>query len=95
MSGGRFDYLQYRIFQVADEVEQLIERFSAEDESASSEEAQRVCERYALARDRLREAGKMLHRIDYYVSCDDSLESFLRRWSEDGCELPKREKESV
>lgn len=92
MSGGRFDYLQYRLFQVADEVDQLIETFDTEDHSCSLTEAAQVCARYALARDRLREAAKMLHRIDYYVSCDDGLEAFLRRWGEDGLEIPPENK---
>lgn len=86
MSGGRFEYLQYRLDQVADEVDQLIEDFDA---AAHEPEAAEVRARYALARDRLREAAGMLHRIDWYVSGDDGLESFLRRWERDGLAVPR------
>ena len=88
MSGGHFDYLQYQIQEAADRVDDLIERFDAEEVECSKEQAAEIRARYALTRGRLLEASRMLHRIDYFVSGDDSLESFLRRWAAEGLPIP-------
>lgn len=76
MSGGHFDYLQYRIDDAANEIERK-QTWSGEDFSAET------LEKFRKAAITLRAASIMLHRIDWFLCDDDSEESFNRRWGQD------------
>lgn len=80
MSGGYFDYEQYKITQIADEVERLIDSNEKPDNYGciriyNSE----VIAKFKLAVDALRTAEIYANRIDWLVSGDDGEDSFLER----------------
>ncbi len=80
MSGGEFDYLQFRIDDCAIDVKQKVVDYD------------KTCTKQTLARinecaETLEKAGKMLQRVDYFVAGDDGEESFNRRWKEDELDI--------
>jgi hypothetical protein len=84
MSGGYFNYDQYRIGQIADEVEQLI----ISNENAELNEwgntkgrfyPPEVIEKFKIGYEALRVAQIYAQRIDWLVSGDDGEEWFLKR----------------
>ncbi|NBQ13098.1 MAG: hypothetical protein EBU31_00445 [Proteobacteria bacterium] len=76
MSGGHFDYIQYRIDDAANEIERQIEW-------EPNELRADVQARFRIAADTLRRAAKMLQRVDWLICCDDGEDSFMRRWDEE------------
>jgi hypothetical protein len=78
MSGGRFEYIQDRLEDVADRVEELIA-----DNDAMHGFASGTITRFRDAALALRIAATMTRRIDWLVSGDDSEQSFHVRWIED------------
>lgn len=96
MSGGHFDYVQYRIKDIARGIEELIA--SNDDESLNEWGDRRgrgygsdTIEKFKLAVDTLRIAATMAQRIDWLVSGDDGEESFHRRWDEELEKLKQHE----
>lgn len=97
MSGGHFNYDQYKITQIADEVEQLI------IDNDSNERNEWDCVKgYHFTPETIAEFKKGLHilrmaaiyaqRIDWLVSADDGEDSFHRRLNKELEELEvKRE----
>ena len=80
MSGGYFDYSQYRIETIADEIESIM----AENDAAGWYNFSN--ETIALFKDAvrvLRRAYVYAHRIDWLVSGDDGEESFRDRLIEE------------
>jgi len=74
MSGGHFNYQQFRLEDIASEIDELIER---------QEYGVEIIEKFKLAAKTLRTAQRMAHRIDYLVSGDDGEETFLERWEKE------------
>jgi hypothetical protein len=96
MSGGYFDYEQYKITMIADEVEQLIERNGKKREYR--EDWQNEChdkyspqtiKKFRQGLELLRKAQIYAQRIDWLVSADDSEETFLKRLENDLNNLKK------
>lgn len=88
MSGGAFDYDQYRITNIADEIEKQLQRqgqpkpkedFWHGDDSNYVTYSPNVQERFKEAVYLLRKAAIYAQRIDWYLSGDDGEESFLKR----------------
>ena len=85
MSGGHFDYAQYRIEDIAVGIDEVIE---ANDDETLNECGQRrgngyppeVIEKFREAAHTLRQAAEMAQRVDWLLSGDDGEDSFLRRW---------------
>jgi hypothetical protein len=94
MSGGHFEYQQYRIEDIARGIEELI---ASNDDESLNEWGDRhgygyspeTIEKFKLAVDSLRIAATMAQRIDWLVCGDDGEENFHRRWDE---ELKKNER---
>lgn len=100
MSGGHFNYDQYKIGYIADEIEQLI----ADNDSQELDEwgcckgrnyPAEVIARFREAIPVLRMAEAYAHEIDWLVCCDTGDDSFLRRlkeklkpWTADTAGLP-------
>jgi len=88
MSGGHFQYDQYKIGYIADEVEQLIANNGSEeldqwgDKKFSSFSAETI-EEFKNGLLLLRQAQAYAHRIDWLVSGDDGEESFHKRLKND------------
>lgn len=88
MSGGHFDYKQYQIGYIADEIEQLIEINASEevDEWGYTKGAHylpETVEEFKKAVKALRIAQVYAHRIDWLVSGDDGEDSFHSRLVKD------------
>ena len=77
MSGGCFDYIQFRLDSVAEQIEQILKD---SDEHGWSASTIRTVEE---GLDFVRLARIFIHRIDYLVEGDDSEESFNRRLKSD------------
>ena len=96
MSGGYFEYEQYKINQIADQVEQLIR---SNDDSTLNEWGDRRGRHYNVATIEafkrglrlLNEAAIYAQRIDWLVSGDDGENTFLERLEHDLAELDPAE----
>jgi hypothetical protein len=95
MSGGHFDYNEYRLDQLAEVIDQLIE----ENEDTSPDEnglprsygfKPETMARFKLTAFTLRLARVMTTRVDYLMSGDDGEDSFHRRFPEEIKKLHKR-----
>ena len=80
MSGGHFDYKQYHISDIAEQIERLIEENGQVDYRTWSEA---TIEEFKTAVASLRLASVMVQRIDWLVSGDYSEKSFHERLEED------------
>lgn len=94
MSGGHFNYDQYKIRYIADEIEQLIRKnnikrgnrnqWESEFYSNYSEE---TIENFKEAWYLIRKAEIYAQRVDWLVSGDDGEKSFIQRLRQDLLEL--------
>jgi len=78
MSGGAFNYNDYHIHGIADQIEEII-RDNEERPVYDAETINRFRETVKL----LRRAEVMVHRIDWLVSGDDGEDTFHKRLRED------------
>lgn len=86
MSGGFFDYVQFQIDRVADQVESYIQRCEFEDQEAGNRHLQYATETMARFREceqTLRRASAMLQRMDCLLSGDDTEVMFHQRWDKE------------
>jgi len=88
MSGGHFEYQQYRIEDIAAEIEELIKSNNDERKDEFGYTRGRnyppeIIEKFKEAQHTLRQAAEMAQRVDWLVSGDDGEESFLRRWQKE------------
>ncbi len=99
MSGGHFEYKQYHVHELAEEIDRLIARVykNREDNKNSTDDPQHpdynwdrcydysdeTLAKFVEARDALIKASKMVQRVDWLVSGDDGEEAFHRRWTEE------------
>lgn len=92
MSGGHFNYLQYRIGEIADEVAELIRDNDITERTAWGERigygftAETIAE-FRKGLKALREAEVYAQRIDWLVSGDDGEDNFRRRLADDLAKL--------
>ena len=80
MSGGQFNYEQFRISNIEDGIERLIKTNNRDDGFHFNDE---VIEKFTEALEYLRIARIMANRIDWLVSGDDSEETFFERLNEE------------
>jgi hypothetical protein len=88
MSGGHFNYDQYKIGYIADEVEQLIRYNGSEEKdewgyNKHSTFEKETIDKFAEGLLVLRMAQIYAQRIDWLVSGDDGEDSFHRRLKND------------
>jgi hypothetical protein len=88
MSGGHFDYDQYKIGQIADMVEQLIidndsEELNEWGDKKSRGYSKETIRAFSQGLYLLRISEIYAQRIDWLVSCDDGEDTFHRRLEED------------
>lgn len=88
MSGGAFDYNQYKIGEIADQIEEQIRTHSAgpKDEWYFNMKPETIVALGAAVR-ALRIAEVYAHRADWFFSGDDGEESFHERLKEDLAKL--------
>ena len=88
MSGGHFDYDQYRIDRIAADVDQLIrtnddETLNEWNEPKGKHYQPAVISRFREGLRALRIAAIYAQRIDWLVSGDDGEDSFIERLAEE------------
>jgi len=83
MSGGHFDYQQYSLEDMADEIRSLIALNESPTFNKEEKYSAETIAKFLEADKTLRIAAVMVQRIDWLVSGDDGEESFHVRWSED------------
>lgn len=88
MSGGHFAYNQYKIQQIADEIEQLIidndsEELNQYGDTKGTFFSRKTMMEFKAAVALLRVSYVFTQRIDWLVSGDDSEDSFHRRLKHD------------
>jgi hypothetical protein len=89
MSGGHFNYDQYKIAEMAEDILLLIENNDSTDQDDWGDDIGRhyppeIIDRFKKAEATLLQAAKMVTRIDWLLSGDDGEDSFIRRWNEEG-----------
>jgi len=87
MSGGHFDYKQYEIENIADEIGQIILDNDSEEKDDWGDKGHHysaeTIEQFKIAIEHLRKAKVYLHRIDWLLSSDDDENSFHERLFEE------------
>ena len=84
MSGGHFNYNQYKIGMIADEIENLIENNQIKDQwGYSNNFSEKTIKEFREAIFLLRSAQIYAQRIDWLVSGDDGEDNFHDRLKED------------
>lgn len=88
MSGGHFNYQQYRLRDIASEIEELIARNNDESKDEFSDTRGNFYDSHTI--EKFRDAIKFLkiaevyaQRIDWLVSGDDGEDTFHERLKED------------
>jgi hypothetical protein len=88
MSGGKFDYKQYEIDYIIDEIKQIIRNNNISDKYGYKYNySEETLEKFKEGIDILNKAAVYAQRIDWLVSGDDSEEAFHERLIEDLNEL--------
>ena len=88
MSGGHFDYVQYKLEDIADEIERIVQE---NDSNEVNEWGYRIGKNYSdetlyefmLGVTFILAAATYIQRIDYLLSGDDGEDSFHSRLNED------------
>jgi hypothetical protein len=96
MSGGHFNYDQFRIGQIASEIEQLIinngnDELNEWGEYRYMRFSPEIIAEFSQGVRVLRQAEVYAQRIDWLLSGDDGVDSFHRRLQQDLAELKSRE----
>ena len=82
MSGGRFEYKQYVMTEIADKIEEYVDNPEDKDEYSEATLAE-----FRKGLKLLRQAHIYAQRIDWLLSSDDSEETFHERLAEDLSEI--------
>ena len=83
MSGGYFDYAQYRIEEIAvmiDEVTRINDHLDEQGAPVGRGYGPDTIDRFREAAFTLRRAAAMAQRVDMLLSCDDDENSFHSLW---------------
>ena len=88
MSGGHFDYQQYRLHDMAEAIGEVIKNNNNEGLDSYGQIIGRfypedIIEKFNETIDTLEIAEAMVQRVDWLLSGDDGEDSFRKRWAED------------
>ena len=88
MSGGHFDYKQYHLEDIADEIDRIISVNDVVEKNEYGLEMgynypEEIIKKFNETRKTLRLAAAMAQRVDWLVAGDDGELSFLKRWEEE------------
>jgi hypothetical protein len=89
MSGGRFDYVQFRFGEIVESIRSTIANNDSDEQddyggTLGAHLAPDIIAKLSETADAVERAEKMVTRVDWLLSCDDSEDSFRRRWEEEG-----------
>lgn len=96
MSGGKFDYIQFKLNEIAEEIENILKnqgKNKPEDEVYYDGEkcypvySEAVNDIFKQAIVAIKLASTYIHRVDYFLSGDDSEKSMIKRLLEELIEL--------
>lgn len=95
MSGGHFDYDQYRITTIADTIESMIWNNNSQEvdqwgDTIGYNFSNETIQEFHAAVANLNVAFTYAHRIDWLLSGDDNEETFHKRLKEDLEKVSKR-----
>lgn len=99
MSGGRFDYMQFRFGEIVESIRSTIaNNDSTEKDEWGQDTGQHlppdIIAKFAETADAVERAEKMVTRVDWLLSGDDGEDSFRRRWKEEGIDSPNAQVEN-
>jgi len=86
MSGGHFDYDQYKISQIAESIRSIIDKNTMIDDFSSDSSyhfSKKTIDEFKKAERILKEAYVYAQRIDWLISEDDGEKTFHERLKED------------
>jgi hypothetical protein len=88
MSGGHFDYEQYKCIIIADEIQYIIDTNKSTEKDEWGDEIghhlpQDIIEKFKETVRTLRIAEAMAQRVDWLLSGDDGEDCFRKRWEEE------------
>jgi len=88
MSGGTWNYIQYRFRDIEYDLDKLIEQNDSEElnewgEMVGKHYSPETIEKLKATAKHVRETAIMLERVDYLVAEDDGEKQFHQRWNED------------
>ena len=88
MSGGTWNYIQYRFRDIEYDLNKLIEQNNSEElnewgEMIGNHYSPETIEKLRATAKHVRETAIMLERADYLIAGDDSERGFHKRWDED------------
>lgn len=88
MSGGHFQYQQYRLDDMADTIDRMIENNDSTEPDEYGFKTGRhyppdIIARFRETRDALKRVAAMVQRVDWLVSGDDGEDSFRQRWAKE------------
>ena len=88
MSGGAFDYVQFRFGEIVEDIRSVIANNDSTEKNEWGEDIGHhyppdVIEKFKEAADTIERGEKMATRVDWMLSGDDGECGFLRRWAED------------
>lgn len=88
MSGGHFDYQQYRMHDIAVSIDRLIatngnQNLDEYGDMIGRNYPDHIIARFKEASHTIKQAEDMAQRVDWLVSGDDSEESFMKRWDKE------------
>ena len=84
MSGGYFDYKQYELRTIANEILRVIENNDKDirEDTSGNHYSPNTLKKFQEAAETLNRAETMVERIDYLLSGDDAEDTFHEYWEE-------------
>jgi len=93
MSGGHWNYIQYRLDNVVEDIKDIIDNNGSgnldqnDDCYVYGNWPDDIIDKFKETANTLDKASRMIHRLDWLLSGDDGEDSFRKRWEE---EIEKR-----
>ena len=93
MSGGRFDYVQFRFGEIVESIRSTIANNDSTEKDKWGQDIGEhlppdIIAKFSETADAVERAEKMVTRVDWLLSGDDGEDCFRRRWKEEGLEGP-------
>jgi len=84
MSGGHFDYNQFKLLDIVSEIDEIIKNNNVGDEYGFIYNySHETIEKMKLTSMLLKRCHIMVHRIDWLHSGDDGEDTFNQKWNEE------------
>jgi hypothetical protein len=89
MSGGRFDYVQFRFGEIVESIRSTIANNASDEKDEWGDTIGEhlppdIIAKLIATANAVERAEKMVTRVDWLLSGDDGEDCFRRRWKEEG-----------